>query len=109
MSEVSVAEDGKRLAFKQWSGHPALYMADLERNGTRIRNYRHFRMNRLRPLSKAASASTQEKEKALLGGIIAKLNELFGQRHDTGRLAGVRDREYQQQADGIAVCCGASD
>jgi hypothetical protein len=42
MSDVSVTQDGKRLAFKMWSGHPALYMADLDGSGTLIANYRHF-------------------------------------------------------------------
>jgi hypothetical protein len=42
MSDVSVTRDGKRLAFLQWSGHPALYVADLEAGRTRIANERHF-------------------------------------------------------------------
>jgi Tol biopolymer transport system component len=42
MSDVSVTKDGKYLAFQQWSGHPALYVADLDAGGTRIVNERHF-------------------------------------------------------------------
>jgi len=42
MSDVSVSNDGKRLAFLQWSGHPALYVADLDAGETRIANERHF-------------------------------------------------------------------
>jgi Tol biopolymer transport system component len=42
MSDVSFSNDGKRLAFLQWSGHPALYVGDLDAGGTRIANERHF-------------------------------------------------------------------
>ncbi len=45
MSDTSVTADGKRLAFLQWSGHPALYVADLHAGGTRITNGRHFTGN----------------------------------------------------------------
>src|SRR5262249_39951457 len=42
MSDLTATEDGKRLAFLEWSGHPALYVADLDSGGTRITNERHF-------------------------------------------------------------------
>jgi eukaryotic-like serine/threonine-protein kinase len=42
MSDISFSEDGKRLAFKAWSGHPALYVADLHAGGIGITNERHF-------------------------------------------------------------------
>ena len=42
MSDVSFSNDGKRLAFLEWSGHPALYVADFDAGGTRIANERHF-------------------------------------------------------------------
>ena len=42
MSEISVTKDGKRLAFLEWSGHPALYVADLQHGGSHIINERHF-------------------------------------------------------------------
>lgn len=42
MGGVSFSDDGKRLAFLEWSGHPALYVADLRDGGTRIINERHF-------------------------------------------------------------------
>jgi eukaryotic-like serine/threonine-protein kinase len=32
----TVTADGKRLAFRKWSGLPAVYLADLEAHGTRI-------------------------------------------------------------------------
>jgi dipeptidyl aminopeptidase/acylaminoacyl peptidase len=42
MSNISVTEDGKRLAFKAWSGHPVLYVADFHPGGIGISNERHF-------------------------------------------------------------------
>lgn len=42
MSDASVTKNGKRLAFLEWSGHPALYVADLEGGGTHIANERHL-------------------------------------------------------------------
>jgi Tol biopolymer transport system component len=42
MSDASFSQDGKRLTFLQWSGHSALYVADLHARGTHITNERHF-------------------------------------------------------------------
>jgi WD40-like Beta Propeller Repeat len=42
MSDVSLSRDGKRVAFKRWSDHPALHVADLHAGGTRITNERDF-------------------------------------------------------------------
>ncbi len=39
---LSVTADGKRLAFLKMTGHPTTYVADLDANGTRIANLRHF-------------------------------------------------------------------
>jgi eukaryotic-like serine/threonine-protein kinase len=40
MSDSSVTNDGKRLAFLEWSGHPALYVANFQTD--RITDERHF-------------------------------------------------------------------
>jgi serine/threonine protein kinase len=42
MGSASVTADGKRLAFQERYGHGIAYVADLEGNGTRIRNPVHF-------------------------------------------------------------------
>jgi hypothetical protein len=42
MSDVSLSRDGKRVAFKRWSDHMALHVADLHAGGTQITNERDF-------------------------------------------------------------------
>jgi Tol biopolymer transport system component len=42
MVPTSVTEDGKHLAFLQWAYHTTVYVADLQSDGSRIGNARHF-------------------------------------------------------------------
>jgi Tol biopolymer transport system component len=42
MDLTSATTDGKKVAFVQLAGHPTIYVADLEANGTRITNERHL-------------------------------------------------------------------
>jgi serine/threonine protein kinase len=42
VSNPSVTADGKRLAFLQWTGRDAVYVADLDAAGTHIRNSQHL-------------------------------------------------------------------
>ena len=42
MDPTSVTADGKKLAFLQMAGHPTVYVADLQTNGTRITKERHL-------------------------------------------------------------------
>jgi len=42
MSPTSVSEDGRHLAFLQWAYHTTVYVADLQSDGSRIGNARHF-------------------------------------------------------------------
>jgi Tol biopolymer transport system component len=42
MDPTSATADGKKVAFVQLAGHPTIYVADLEANGTRIANERHL-------------------------------------------------------------------
>src|SRR5205814_9033182 len=42
MDPTSVTSDGKKLAFLQMAGHPTVYVADLQANGTRITKERHL-------------------------------------------------------------------
>jgi eukaryotic-like serine/threonine-protein kinase len=48
MDPTSVTADGKKLAYLQYSGHPTVYLADLEADETRISNERHFTLNESR-------------------------------------------------------------
>jgi serine/threonine protein kinase/WD40 repeat protein len=42
MDDPTVSKDGKQLAFLQTKNYATVYMADLEDNGTSLRNTRHF-------------------------------------------------------------------
>ena len=45
LGSVSVTADGKRLAFQEKYGHGTAYVADLQADGTRIRNPIHFTLD----------------------------------------------------------------
>jgi len=45
MDTTSVTADGKRLAFKKWTNHPSMYVAELEAGGTRLLSSRHFTLS----------------------------------------------------------------
>jgi len=48
MDPTSVTADGKKLAYLQYSGHPTVYLADLQGDGNRISNERHFTLDESR-------------------------------------------------------------
>jgi len=48
MDPTSVTADGKKLTYLQYTGHPTVYLADLQANATRISNERHFTLNESR-------------------------------------------------------------
>jgi serine/threonine protein kinase/Tol biopolymer transport system component len=45
LNDPSTTADGKRVAFRQTSGHGTSYMADLEDGGSSVHNMRHFTMD----------------------------------------------------------------
>jgi len=48
MDPTSVTADGKKVVYLQYSGHPTVYVADLEGDAIRISNERHFTLNESR-------------------------------------------------------------
>jgi Tol biopolymer transport system component len=42
MSDLSITADGRKLAFLKWTSRSSTYIADLDPNGNRISNPRHF-------------------------------------------------------------------
>jgi Tol biopolymer transport system component len=101
MSDVSVTRDGKRLAFLQWSSHPALYMADLHAGGTRITNERHF---------------TGSESNELWADWTADSSALIFVSNRSGRAAIYKQALTEENSellvrpqDGLEVCCVSPD
>ena len=62
----------------------------------------------LKPLTDAGSGSVQEKEKARLGEIIARVNDLFGADTTEGDKLVYCERCHQGQVDGVGYFKAAS-
>ena len=48
VASLSATKDSRRLAFLQWASHATIYVAELEPDGTRIRNPTHFTLTESR-------------------------------------------------------------